>query len=147
MRLSTYLAILIGINLVFYLAGYTPIGNQLVNQVITEDGSIDLWKITSSGDNYAGNTLEPKTEEAQSSIVGIMMMGIGVSFIILSLVIGFSALYVIPLVFVFAVVYLFIFPMSWILDPSMPEALIVIIAFLYNYLTFMAVLTFVRGQS
>lgn len=147
MRLSTYLALLIGINLIFYLAGYTPIGNQLVDNVIASDGSIDILSITASGDNYAEDTLEPTTDEAKGSVLGILMMGIGVSFVILSLVIGFSALYIIPMVLLFGVVYLFVFPMSWILDPSMPEALIVIIAFVYNYLTLMAVLTFVRGQS
>lgn len=147
MRLSTYLAILIGINLVFYLVGYAPIGTQVLNMVFNDNGSINVLKMTSTGDNYAVDTLQPTSESAKSSVIGIFMLGIGASFVVLSFMLGFSALYIIPLLLLFGIVYLFVFPMSFILDPNMPEELIVIITFLYNYLTFMAALTFIRGGS
>lgn len=143
MRLSMYLSLLFSISLVFYIAGYTPVGWQVLTMTsggifnIAPDGNID-------------DTIQPTEElvaENSGSVLLILFGTIMASVLVLSFVLGFSAIYIIPAILLFGILNFFVFPLGAILDLAMPDMLRVSIIFFYNFITVMAVITFIRGGN
>jgi hypothetical protein len=140
-----YISILFAITLVFYLGGYTPIGTQLL-EVTGNGNNSGILDVASSGE--IDNTINPTTEdESQKAVLTTMMLTIGGAVVLLSFLLGFSAIYIIPLLMLFSILNFFVFPMSAVLDPMMPIEIKVILIFFYNTITVMACITFIRGGN
>lgn len=58
---------------------------------------------------------------------------------------GYSAIYIIPLLILMAVLNLVVFPMSFITQSAMPDILKIILIVFFNLLTVLAIISFVRG--
>lgn len=142
MRLSMYVSILFSITLIFYLGGFSPIGIQLLS--MTSQGTHGgIQKVASPGDLL--DTVNPLSES--KDILTMMMFTIIVSAGVMSFILGFSAIYIIPLLILFSILNFFVFPLSAVLDMTMPVEIRVIIIFLYNVITIMACVTFIRGGN
>jgi hypothetical protein len=143
MRLSMYLSLIFSISLVFYLAGYTPVGWQVL--ALTDTGIYNI-----APDGGLNTTIQPSTEDVNNnpnSVLLILFGTIMASVLLLSFVLGFSAIYIIPAIILFGILNFFVFPMGAILDLAMPDMLRVSIIFFYNFITVMAVITFIRGGN
>ena len=143
MRLSMYLSILFSITMVFYVMGFSAVGTDflLKNQVpLNIVGGGNSTDVTNDVYYNAGTS--------EGSILGIIIGGFIVTGVIFAvLILGASSTYIIPLLILMAILNFFVFPINMILDPMMPEMLKYIIIGLYNLMTIMAVVTFIRGSN
>jgi len=135
MRFGAYIMLLFSINLIFYAMGYHSYG---IAQVFSAQGS--NW-LTMDGiiTGLTNAILNP------SPAILTVMAGITIA-AIASLLLGFSAIYIIPLVMLFALLNYFAFPLSIIdaHDPMLGTFGMVIVVFL-NLLSLLAITSFVRG--
>jgi len=144
MRLSTYLALLFSISLVFYLMGFPTVASMV------EAKGGDPLTIMGVGDSDdVINDISTNSGSSQNTILGVIFGGtVFIAVGILSLILGFSAIYIIPLLILIGMLNYFVFPIGIIFaSAEMPEILSVSILFFYNFITVMAIITFVRGNS
>lgn len=144
MRLSTYLALLFSISLVFYLMGFPSVASMV------EAKGGDLFTIIGVGDSDdVINDISTNSGSSQNTILGVIFGGtVFMAVGILSLILGFSAIYIIPLLILIGALNYFVFPIGVIFaDTQMPAVLSVSIIFFFNFITVMAIITFVRGNS
>lgn len=144
MRLSTYLALLFSISLVFYLMGFPTVASMV------EAKGGDPLSIMGVGDSDdVINDISTNSGSSQNTILGVIFGGtVFIAVGILSLILGFSAIYIIPLLILIGMLNYFVFPIGIIFaSAEMPEVLSVSILFFYNFITVMAIITFVRGNS
>jgi len=95
------------------------------------------------------NDISTNSGSSQNTILGVIFGGtVFIAVGILSLILGFSAIYIIPLLILIGMLNYFVFPIGIIFaSAEMPEILSVSILFFYNFITVMAIITFVRGNS
>jgi hypothetical protein len=144
MRLSTYLALLFSISLVFYLMGFPTVAS-----IVAESGSSPLSIMGVGDSDEVINDISTNSGSSQNTILGVIFGGtVFIAVGILSLILGFSAIYIIPLLILIGMLNYFVFPIGIIFaSAEMPEVLSVSILFFYNFITVMAIITFVRGNS
>lgn len=131
MRLTGYILLLFSISLVLYYLGYGPIIN-----IFTERGAQPLSITCETGETFC----------TDSTVVlgAIIAVTLGAS-VLVTLVAGFSAIYIVPLLLLIALLNFVMFPFDFIM--SAPEAISIPILTLFNILTVLAVLNFVRGGA
>lgn len=154
MRFSAYVLFLVSISLPLYMVGYTNVVNEFLSpkQITSTGTEFTLGNQTlsiscSSGDPYCQNT-------PSSSNISIMwllfaiLLGAGVLAALLG---GFSAMYIIPALIIIAIVNLVVMPYSFLFDPSIPESvfnfLFIPLIAIFNIITVLAVIDFVRGGA
>ena len=141
MRFSSYIIFLTCVGIVLYFMGYTPlvsIFNEKGTGLVTltcqlPDTAISIQSL---------DQLQPNCD-SQTVVMGAIFMLITVVAIIVGLITGFSALYIIAAVILMAVVDFFVFPMSFLL--SAPDLIRYPSLVLYNALTVLAAVSFIRG--
>ena len=144
MRLSTYLALLFSISLVFFLMGFPSVAQQ-----VEANGGNPLTIMGVGNSSDVVNDIRNNSGSSEGSIMGVIFgatvfMAVG----ILSFILGFSAIYIIPLLILIGMLNYFVFPIGMIFSSAqIPEVLSVSILFFYNFITVMAIVTFVRGNS
>lgn len=146
MRLGAYVLMLFSMSLVFFLMGYDPLllssansYSQSMNNTYTAQGGSTLTEGGVIG-AMAGVTLEPNI--AIATIIGALVAAYAAS-----LVMGFSAIYIIPMAILIGILNLLIFPISFIVDPSVPQIISIPAVVLMNIFLILSILSFVRGGN
>ena len=82
------------------------------------------------------------------SIAGLDIKWVGIlSIIILSLSVGYGAIYILPAVILWLFLNYFVFPLSFIFDATLDPMLKYVFFGFFNLITVLAVLTFIRGDA
>lgn len=149
MNFTNFAYLCVAIALVFYFMGAGPMV-QLYNQ---QGGG--FLKLSCPADTVtygtvnATGTYTNESSQCQDTfftqLVTILVIG-GLG-IVLSLVIGFSAMYIIPLLLLWICINLFVFPFSFLLDPAFPAEMLIPVTVIMNVLTGLALLNFIRGPT
>lgn len=131
MRFPAYIILMFGISLSLYFLGYQPIAVQMLAQ-----GSSPV-KINCEGTAIC---------EDQTVIIGSIFFFLIAAAALITLVTGFSAIYVIPIFILLAVLNFFVLPMNFMMSVTEPLIKYPVLALL-NTLTVLAVINFIRGGS
>lgn len=82
------------------------------------------------------------------SDIGLLALGIITAVgVVASLLAGFGATFLIPLLILTAIMTYVVFPISFIFDPSLPILLKAPVLVLFNILTIFSIVDFMRGRS
>jgi len=134
MRLSVYVIFLFSMTFIFYLLGFTSPAIQQMQQLGEEPKDfITLLKELTSG-LLSKSSLE-------------LLLGISLATFILSILTGYGATYIFPLIMLLVVANYVILPTSFMFDATMPEVVKVPLIALFNILTIMTILEFARGSA
>jgi hypothetical protein len=150
MNFTNFVYLSISIALVFYFMGAGPMV-QLYNQ---QGGG--FLKLSCPADNLAygsisnatGTYTNPPsacTNTFFAQLSTVLLIGIGG--IVAGILLGFSAMFIIPVMLLWAFITLFVFPFSFLLDPSMPPMIIIPLTVILNAITGLALLNFIRGPT
>lgn len=129
MRFTAYIILLFSISLSLYFLGYQPIAVQFLAQ-----GSTPVH-INCEGQAVC---------QDQNVILGSVFFFLIASAALITLVTGFSAIYVIPIFILLAILNFFILPLNFMMSVQEPLIKYPILALL-NMLTVLAVSNFIRG--
>jgi len=140
MRFGAYVLFMLSIVLVFYFMGYkseamTKFQDQQAG-ITKADGSIDIPTFLG---NMAESALAP--QNLLSSIVVALAAVAG------SLILGYAAIYIIPIAMLIFIVNYVVFPFSFVIDPGTPDMIRIPVMVFLNALTMLAILSFVRGGN
>ena len=135
MRFATYVFLLLSISIVFYFLGNTSILSDILSR--QGDKPIDPANILGllASEILSGglNTLGP-------------LIGVASIAAVVSLLGGYSATFIIPLLILLIVLNYTIFPLSFLLSPDLPALIKIPLWVTFNILTILALLDFVRGR-
>lgn len=143
MRLGAYIFLIFSISLVLYFMGYTSVllelfGNQGSKPIVLLCSEAEVGEGCSGLINNMINAILNPT--GMLAVVGLIVA--------VALITGFSAMYLIPLLLLIAILDFVVFPFSFILDPAtLPPEFGIPIIVLFNLLTVMAITNFIRGGS
>lgn len=135
MRLGAYILLMFSISLVFYLMGYKSVALQALYDAQaggTFDISVFIGKL-------AEGALAP-----QNALGTVLALIAGAA---ATLVMGYAAVYIIPLAFLLIFLNTVVYPFSFVIDDAMPNEVKVPLVVLFNLLSIMAVLSFTRGGN
>ena len=148
MRLTAFVIMMFSISLVMYFMGFqSPIlylwnnqgGTYMQPQCVATNNSACLQ---SGAANIVGNALVPGGDTILAGLTGLALVGV-----VASLLGGFSAVYILPLLIVSAVLGYLILPVSMLFSLAMPDVVRIPLIVLYNILVVITVVGFVRGQA
>lgn len=131
MRLTAYILLLFSISLVFYLLGYTSLLNYYTEQ---QGGTLDFME-----------TLKTLTKAMLSDEGISILLGVAITGLVATLIGGFGAMYVFPIVMLLVFANYLLFPLSFLLDQTLPDIIKIPLVVLFNLLTLLTIITFVRG--
>ena len=131
MRLTAYIILLFSISFVFYLLGYT---NLLTYYAEQQGGTLDF-----------DGVLKTLTQAILSDEGLSILLGVAITGLVATLIGGFGAMYVFPIVMLLVFANYMLFPLSFLLDQSLPEIIKLPLIVLFNLLTLLTIITFVRG--
>lgn len=138
-RFSTYVLFMTVLTIVLYLMGLPTI-MQVVGGSYSWGAPINE---TCDNDPLCSNTSN------SSSIVGLIVGAIGLAGIALAgFLLGFSAIYVLAMVIVIAILNFFVFPIGILITPEIVPTFIGFpLIFLFNVIEVLAITDFVRGGA
>lgn len=140
MKMSSYLLLMFSMSLVLYLLGYTSVFNLALDNQHAEVGN----------DNGFIQQKDVLTRLADLMLSGsglTILIGGVIAGLVGTLLGGHGAPYVIKLVMLLAFVNLFVFPLSFIFDPSTPTLLSQPVLYFFNLITVLSVVEFVKEGS
>lgn len=129
---STYMFLLFGVAIAFYLGGYQPLVFQSFDDEIGSDQTLGESFINSLGAIFTDPTL--------LAVLGITAVS--------SFVLGgsqFSAVFIIPVFMLTVFANMFILPSTFFFDPSLPFFIKAVIGLFMNMLLMLAIVNFVKG--
>ena len=132
MRFAAYMIFLFSISTVLYFMGYQPVAVDYISK-----GS-QPYKITCPDTN--------PTCQDPTVILGAMFAVLVLAAALITLITGYSAIYVIPIFLVLAVINFFLLPLNFLMTIEEPLIKYPVMG-LFNILTVLAILNFVRGQT
>ena len=142
MGLGTYLIVLFGISVVFYLMGYAPAGVQMISAFASSTG-VDL---------ATGQTTADFGATVLNTLLGIFtnpvfLISVGLASVASFLGGGnnFSVMYLIPIIILVAFANLFLMPSAVFYDVTLPVEMRLILAVFFNLWLVLAIIGFVRG--
>ena len=134
MRLTAYAFLIFFLSATFYLMGFTSPLMDMYNQQQGQPISIP--------DLLSKMITAILTEE------GLIQLGVvATAAVVVTLLTGFGAIYIFPILFLLVVLNYIIFPLSFVFDASMPDILKILLVAFFNMLTVLFIMNFVRGQS
>lgn len=140
MRFGAYILFMFSIVLVFYLMGYKSAAmTELYNQqadVSAADGSIDIPLFLAG---MAESALAPQ------NFISLVIIAIAAA--ATTLILGYAAIYIIPIAMLIFIMNYVVFPFAFILDPSTPDMIRIPVTVFLNLITMMGILSFVRGGN
>lgn len=139
MRFSTYAIFMTVLTLILYFMGLPTVASMLYSSN-SWGGAINP---TCNNDPLCSGT------QNSTSIVGVILFGIGLAGVALAgFLLGFSAIYVLALVIVVAILNFFVFPIGIFITPEIIDPYIGLpILFFFNVLEVLAITDFVRGGA
>ncbi len=140
MRFGAYVMLMFCISLVFYIIGYRSIALMTLynNQaaVSNADGSIDYLRFVGV---IVTSAITPQ------NALGLVVVGIAAA--ATTLLLGFAAIYIIPIAMLLLVMNYLLYPFSFVFDPSMPDIVKIPLYVFFNLMTMLAVMSFARGGN
>lgn len=136
MRLTAYVILLFSLMVSAYFLGYQPIGLTILDQIYNTQGGQGLTLQT------IFTAMANATLDSQGTISAALALG-AIAAVTTSLAVGFSSIYILPMVILIGIFNLLVFPFSFLLD--MPQVIAVPIVVLFNILTVLTVTNFIRG--
>lgn len=133
MRLTAYVILLFSISLVFYLLGYT---NLLSYYSQHQGGTMDFV-----------NLLKTLAQAILSDEGISILLGVAITGLVATLLGGFGAMYIFPILMLLTFANYLLFPLSFLLDQSLPDIVKLPLIVLFNLLTLLTIITFVRGGN
>lgn len=132
MRFAAYIILMFSITTSLYFLGYQPIALQYIGM-----GSTPTKIACPTGDPTCTDT---------TVIIGAMFAVLILAAGLLTLITGFSAIYVIPIFILLAILNFFILPLNFLVTVQEPLIKYPILGLL-NILTVLAVTNFIRGNT
>jgi len=155
MNFTNFAYLCLAIALVFYFMGAGPLVQVNMGGYAGGSSGTGFLKLSCPADTIAYGTINATgtytNEQSKcndtffTQLTTILLIGIGG--IVVAWLLGFSAMYVIPLVILWAFVNLFVFPFSFLLDPAFPAEVVITITAILNVLMGLALLNFIRGPT
>ena len=158
MRLSSFILFNVALTIVFFCIGYQNLLSATIFQTFagTMGMTIPANGSMSNVTMQQPKTLEPEdlvkdfAESILSSVnietaLGLGILGIAGAFFISNYLGGFSANFLVPAIIIILVLNFLFFPISLITDASLPIFLKFFIFIIYNTLTLIATIDFIRG--
>lgn len=137
MRFSHYILLLVAISIVFYYMGARPIidlvEKQGGNPLKISCPDTDKFCTSTSGDGII-----------MAAILGAFSLGVAA---LAAFVLGYSAIYIIPIFILLAGLTFFVFPLDFVLNAGIPDAVRYPMTLLFNVITVFAVISFIRGSD
>jgi len=158
MRFGAYVVLLFSISLVLYFMGYTSVVSQYgslsgLNTSTNSTSNLvgitcDSGKLPTGGGNQTAIDYVQAQKDCPSNqfVFGALFFVLIGAAAIIVFVSGFSAIYIVPLLILMAIMQFFVMPMSFILDASIPVEIRVALIVFFNMLTVLASIHFIRGQ-
>lgn len=150
MRLFSYIILLFSLSLVFFFLGYTsPLSAVLANQGCTQaqiaaaqaaGTSLNCIMDTQSFITALASNITSST--SLNTLLGIAAVGFAIS-----LLTGFTTIYLVPLIMLLVFLNYVVFPISFIADPLLPDFVKIPLFVFFNILTVMAMVSFIRGGN
>lgn len=133
--IGTYLIILFGISMVFYLGGYKPIMFETFNQEVGSDKSIGQSFVNTLANTFTDPTF--LTLIGFATVAGFLQSGS-----------SFSAVFLVPMFFIIAFANMLILPSSFLFDPTIGNNFVRIgIGVFMNIFLLLALLNFIQGTG
>jgi hypothetical protein len=132
-----------GISLILYFMGFTPIINILQSTTPIDS---KLYKTTTT-DGVTTIKAEDTLLDKNYTIGAIVFIAVGAG-VASAFLTGFAITYIFPMIIFMVVLNLFILPINFLVDPNIIPALIAYpILFIYNIITVLTLVTFIRSGS
>jgi len=131
MRWGAFVLLLLSISLTLYFVGYRPIIN-----VIEDKGESPLSIACETEDAFCDN---------QEVILGAIFLTLTAAAGLTALVLGYSAIYIIPILLLMALLSFFIYPLDFLMGA--PDIIRYPVLAVFNVLSVLAVMDFVRGRA
>jgi hypothetical protein len=128
------------ISLVFYFMGFTSVLGYMADNHETQFGSLFMPLACEEGTDCDTN------DNALLNLI-ITSVSIGALGIVIALFTGYSAVYLVPILLLIAILNLVVFPISFIFDPSMSEFIKIPLVMFFNVMTILAIVNFIRGAT
>jgi len=147
MNFYNFVYLSLAIAIVFYFMGAGPLV-QLYNQQGGGFLVLSCPEDTATYGNISGDYVnEPSQCEDTFFTQLVTILVVGGLGIVLALVLGYSAMYIIPLLILWVCINLFVFPFSFLMDPAMSDEIRIIVTVVINAMTGLALLNFIRGPT
>lgn len=149
MKLSAYVLLLFAVSLSLYLMGFSsPIfymwnaqgGDSLIIACSSESLEPEAFEACKQNALINSMISNLTSDESLKLILGISILGL-----LTSLVGGFGAVYIVPMILLLVFINYIIFPISFVFDTSMPEIIKIPLITFMNVLTVLAIVHFIRG--
>lgn len=132
MRFGAYIILLLSISFPLYYFGFSNVG-------FTELGLTPLPIGCADGDIYCN---DPANRDG-SNVLGIMIAVVAGASILVGLISGYSAIYIVPILILIAILNFFVFPLNFLYN--YPELTVPALA-VFNVLTVLASTDFIKGR-
>lgn len=145
MRFAPYVILMLCISAIFYLMGLTQ---PLVSVYDTHSGQ--FLKLNCPADADPPSPYQNEDPECTDTFFSILMgvLTIGILGVVVSTLMGFSAMYIVPIILLYILVNFFVFPFSILLDTAaMPPEISVLLVVAINAISVLALLNFIRGGT
>ena len=128
------------ISLVFYFLGFTSIMGYMADNHEEQFGSLFMPLACEEG---------TECDENDSALLNLIItaVSIGALGIVIALFTGYSAVYLVPILLLIAILNLIIFPISFIFDPAMSEFIKIPLVMFFNIMSILAIINFIRGST
>jgi hypothetical protein len=153
MRFSAYVLFMLAISLPLYYLGYSNVMNEFTTpKAMNANGTSNISFVNQSipitcptGDPYCQQQQQNQTQPSlYLPFLTLLLGGAAVLVILLS---GFSAMYVVPALILVAILNFVILPYGFVMDQSIPTIISYPLAFILNTVTILAVVDFIRGGA
>jgi hypothetical protein len=155
MNFTNFAYLCLAIALVFYFMGAGPLVQVNMGGYAGGSAGTGFLKLSCPADTVAYGTINTTgtyTNEASKCndtfftqlVIVLIVGGLGIG---IGMLLGFSAMFVIPVVLAWAFINLFVFPFSFLLDPAFPAEVVIPVTAFLNVLTGLALLNFIRGPT
>jgi len=142
MRFTNYVFLMMGLTLMLYFMGFTPIVNILA---ATDPIDSQLYQTTTNPDGTTQIDAEATLLNKNVVIGAIVVIAIGAG-VAAAFLTGYAITYIIPIIIFMVVLNLFILPINFLIDPSItPEIIAYPVLLIYNTITVLSFVNFVRS--
>jgi len=138
MRLTAYVMLLLCLNIGGYFMGMKSNGVTLLEDLYAAQGGQGLSLMS---------IMQKMADSVLNSNGALAALGIGaaIAAVATTLALGFGSVYVLPLALLVGVISFLVFPFNWIFIPELDVGIKVVVVVLFNTLTVLALVNFVRG--
>jgi len=143
MRFTAYVMLMICLSLVLFFMGGSPLVHIYNSEAGANGEFVQINNPCDIDDTECNQQYEGALLQSFGSVIAAGALGV-----VLSLILGYSAMYVIPLVMILVILNFFVFPVSELFGTlSEFSYLYIPIVVIYNVLTVLAIAHFVRGSG